>query len=167
MTNVKSISRTVLVDAALLTVACLIPSLSHLLAFPLYKLNPMLLVMMGGMLLVDSRWNAYLMALLVPWVTCLAVGMPSVSGALCMTLEFAMVVTVVTLLAPHVGRRFWGLLALALGAILAGKVVYYTAKWLLINPDQLVTTSPAVQAVSVLAIAVLFALVAARKRLSD
>ena len=166
MTNVKSISRTLIVDAALLATACLIPALSHLLAFPLYKLNPMLLVLMGGMMLVDSRWNAYIMALLVPFVTCLVVGMPTVSGAFCIALEFATVVTVVSLTAPRAGGRFWALLALALGAILAGKVVYYTAKWLIINPDQLVTTSPLVQAVSVLAIAALFAFVVSRRRSS-
>ena len=165
MTNVKSISRTLIVDAALLASACLIPALSHLLAFPLYKLNPMLLVLMGGMMLVDSRWNAYIMALLVPFVTCLVVGMPTVSGAFCIALEFATVVSVVSLTAPRAGGRFWALLALTVGAILAGKVVYYTSKWLIINPDQLVTTSPLVQAVSVLAIAALFALVASRRRI--
>lgn len=165
MTNVKSISRTLIVDAALLATACLIPALSHLLAFPLYKLNPMLLVLMGGMLLVDSRWNAYIMALLVPFVTCLVVGMPTMSGALCIALEFATVVSVVSLAAPRAGGRFWALLALTVGAILAGKGVYYLAKWLIVRPDQLVTTSPLVQAVSVLAIAALFALVASRRRI--
>lgn len=149
-------------DALLLASACLIPALSHLLAFPLYKLNPMLLVLMGGMMLVDSRWNAYLMALLVPFVTCLVVGMPTVSGAFCIALEFA---TVVSLTAPRAGGRFWALLALTVGAILAGKGVYYLAKWLIVRPDQLVTTSPLVQAVSVVAIAALFALVASRRRI--
>lgn len=166
MTNVKSISRTLIVDAALLASACLIPALSHLLAFPLYKLNPMLLVLMGGMMLLDNRWNAYLMALLVPFVTCLVVGMPTVSGALCIALEFATVVSVVSLAAPRAGGRFWALLALTVGAILAGKGVYYLAKWLIVRPDQLVTTSPAVQAVSVVAIAALFAFVVSRRRSS-
>ena len=164
MTNVKSISRTVLVDAALLTAACLIPTLSHLLAFPLYKLNPMLMVVMGGMLLVDNRWNAYALALLVPWVTCLVAGMPTVGGAFCITLEFVTVVTVVALAMGQIRRSsFVSLFLLSLAAVMAGKMVYYLAKWLIVRPEQLITTSPLWQMVSVMVITALFALIVSKK----
>ena len=38
-------------DAVLLTLACLIPAASHVLAVPLYMLNPMLALLLVGVLL--------------------------------------------------------------------------------------------------------------------
>ena len=82
-----TVARTAIIDAALLAAACLIPTLSHITALPLYMLNPMLLVLLAGMLAVRSRTNAFLLAVLLPVVSMLAVGMPTPLKALCMAAE--------------------------------------------------------------------------------
>ena len=150
----RTILRATLIDAALLTVACLIPAASHLLALPLYKLNPMLMVVVAGMMLVPNRWNALLLAIIVPFATSLIAAMPTPLGALCMVCEYASVVTLFGLIARSraLGSR-WAVFAAMLTAIIAGKAVYYLAKWLIVHPDQLVGTSVVWQLVSVVAIA--------------
>lgn len=158
----RSLIRTGLIDAALLVTACLIPAVSHLLAFPLYKLNPMLMVTMGALLLVESRWNAYLMAILVPFMTCLIVGMPTPTGALCMAIEYAVVVTVITF-AMGTRRGFLATFGIAMAATVAGKAAYYLAKRLIIRPEHLIGTSIVLQAVSVIVIAALFAFFMSRR----
>ena len=71
----QSAARIALIDATLVSVACLVPILSHLTALPLYRLNPMTLVLLIGMAAVRdpesgmfSRLNALLMAVLMPVV---------------------------------------------------------------------------------------------------
>ena len=85
----KNVARVALIDAVLVGAACLIPTLSHLTALPLYRLNPMMLVLLGGMAavrdpesgLISSR-NALLLAVMLPVVSMLAVGMPAPANSL-------------------------------------------------------------------------------------
>lgn len=158
----RSLLRAGLIDAALLTVACMIPAVSHLLALPIYMLNPMLMVVVAGMLLVNSKWNAYILALAVPFFTCLVTGMPTPLGALCMVCEYATVATVFYLVGGRRSGFRWAFGSI-LAAIVAGKAVYYFAKWILVRPEQLIGTSVVWQTVSVLAISVVFALLWYRK----
>ena len=153
MNNVLSkkttIARTAIIDAALLAAACLIPTLSHITALPLYMLNPMLLVLLAGMLAVRSRTNAFL----------LAVGMPTPLKALCMAAEMLSIVGVYTLLQRlwrAAATRPWASFAAIIAAMLCGKVVYYALKALVIAPAALVTTPVATQAIVALVAAVLF-----------
>lgn len=143
--------RTIVVDALLLTTACLVPTLSHLFAFPLYHLNPMLLVLLAGMLLVPGKRNALLLALLLPLVSMMAVGMPTPLKALCMMAELSAVVLI--------SGRFsvQGFVPMLL-AIIGGKVVYYLLKALLLAPAVLVSTPVLTQLIVAVAAAMLFAL---------
>lgn len=158
----RNLVRAGLIDAALLAAACLIPAVSHLLALPLYRLNPMLMVLAAGMLLVNNRLNGYILSLVVPFFTCMVAGMPTPLGALCMVCEYATVVTVFNLTLRR-GSGFWKIFGSILAAVVAGKAIYYLAKWLIVRPDNLIGTSPVCQAVSVLAISVVFALLWYRK----
>lgn len=158
----RNLVRAGLIDAALLAAACLIPAVSHLLALPLYRLNPMLMVLAAGMLLVNNRLNSYILSLVVPFFTCMVAGMPTPLGALCMVCEYATVVTVFNLTVQR-GSGFWRIFGSILAAVVAGKAIYYLAKWLIVRPDNLIGTSPVWQAVSVLAISVVFALLWYRK----
>ena len=162
--NIKqqSLARTALIDATLVATACLIPAVSHLLTLPLYKLNPMLMVIAAGLLLTRSRWNAYLLALVVPFATCLLAGMPTPLGALCMVCEYTVLVTVFNITGSRTG--FWGMFGSILAAVVAGKVVYYFAKWLLLQPYQLIGTSIVWQIVSMLAISAAFAFLWCKKK---
>ena len=147
--------RIVSIDVLLLATACLIPTLSHLLALPLYHLNPMLLVLLAGMLLVRDCRNAYLLALLLPLFSMLLVGMPTPAKALCMVAEYATVVFVSHRLLKE-GYGLLGTMGVMVVAMLAGKGVYYLLKALLLSPVQLVTTPVLTQVSVVLAAALLY-----------
>lgn len=152
----QNIWRLALVDVALLATACLIPTLSHLTALPLYQLNPMLMVLLASMLLVRDNRNALLMAVLLPLVSMLAVGMPTVGKAVCMIPEFVTVVLSAMLLMRK-ASNFLGVFGAMVAAILCGKVVYYGMKALVFGAAGLVSTPVLVQALTVVGLAAIFA----------
>ena len=144
-------------DAALLAAACLVPPASHLTAMPLYMLNPMLALLLASLLLGRRAGlqlvNGLLMALLLPLVSSLLVGMPVAAKLPCMVAEFAAVVLAFTAFS----RRLHPLPAVLLAA-LAGKLVYYALKALLLPSAPLLGTDWAVQLVALLLWGGLFAL---------
>lgn len=155
----QNIWRIALIDASLLAVACLVPTMSHLTAIPFYQLNPMLLVLLASMLLVNDRRNAFLMALLLPTISMVAVGMPTPLKALCMAPELLTVVSVSTLLMSRC-HTFATRMGAMVAAILCGKVVYYALKALILTPAVLITTPVLTQLLVVVAAAAIFALIA-------
>ena len=154
--KVQSLWRIAAIDAVLLVVACGVPALSHLLAWPLYWLNPMLLVLLAGMLLVGDRRNAYLLAVLLPVVSMLAVGMPTPTKALCMVAEYSTVVFVSGRLQAWNGQ-FAGTFGAMLLAMLGGKAVYYLLKAVLLAPVVLVSTPVWMQLAVVVVAAAIYA----------
>lgn len=138
MENVKSnkLIRLALTDMALLGAACLVPAVSHLLALPLYVLNPMLALLLMGLLIGRDWRNAMVLAVLMPLVSCLVTGMPAAPKMVCMMAELATVVTMFGWL-----QRKWAVLPAVLTAVLAGKAVYYALKAVVIAPAVLVGTA--------------------------
>ena len=134
----KPLWRTLLIDAALAGAVCLIPWM-HLYAPWAVALNPMLFLLLAGMLLVPGRGNAFFLALLLPAFSALVVGMPTPMKAISMAAEFSAVVSVYSLMATKCQGSTRMFLAILL-AMLAGKVVYYALKALLIAPAVLVGT---------------------------
>ena len=128
--------RLALTDMALLGVACLVPSVSHLLALPLYMLNPMLALLLVGLLIGRDWRNAIVLAVLMPLVSCLVTGMPAAPKMVCMMAELATVATMFGWL-----QRKWAVLPAVLTAVLAGKAVYYALKAVVIAPAVLVGTA--------------------------
>lgn len=128
--------RLALTDMALLGVACLVPSVSHLLALPLYMLNPMLALLLVGLLIGRDWRNALVLAVLMPLVSSLVTGMPAAPKMVCMMAELATVATMFGWL-----QRKWAVLPAVLTAVLAGKAVYYALKAVVIAPAVLVGTA--------------------------
>lgn len=128
--------RLALTDMALLGVACLVPAVSHLLALPLYMLNPMLALLLVGLLIGRDWRNAMVLAVLMPLVSCLVTGMPAAPKMVCMMAELATVATMFGWL-----QRKWAVLPAVLTAVLAGKAVYYALKAVVIAPAVLVGTA--------------------------
>ena len=152
--NPRIIARLVVLDLVVLTVACLVPTVSHLLALPLYMLNPMLALLLAGMLLGRDWRNALVLAVLMPLVSCLVTGMPAAPKMVCMMAELATVAT----LFGWLSRR-WAVLPAVLTAVLAGKVVYYVLKAVVIAPAVLVGTAWWMQLGAVVLWCGLFALI--------
>ena len=127
-TNQKTMTlwQLALMDAVLLTAACLVPAASHLVQARVYLLNPMMALLLAGMLLGRDQRNALLLALLMPVASCMLVGMPVAAKAMCMAAQFATVVAMFGWL-----QRRWAVLPAVLVAIVAGTVVYYVLKLML------------------------------------
>ncbi len=149
----NSIVRLAALDAVLLTFACLIPAASHLLVVPLYMLNPMLALLLVGMLLGRDWKNALVLAVLMPLASCLLTGMPAAPKMVCMVAELATVAALFGVLS-----RRWKVLPAVLTAIVAGKLVYYGLKAVVVAPAVLVGTDLWLQLAVVLFWGGLFAL---------
>ena len=145
MTNTRTlgVGGLLLLDAMLVGAACVVPAASHVLALPLYMLNPML---------------ALLLAVLMPVVSCMVTGMPAPAKMVCMVAELATVAALFGVLA-----RRWKVLPAVLTAVLAGKGVYYALKALVMAPAVLVGTAWWVQIAAVLLWGGLFAMLYKRK----
>lgn len=149
----KSIVRFALLDAALLTLACMIPAESHVLAWPLYMLNPMLALLLAGMLVGKDWRNALVLSVLLPLVSSLLTGMPAAPKMVCMMAELATVAALFGWLAKR-----WAVLPAVLTAIVAGKAVYYGLKAVVMAPAVLVGTAWWMQLGAVVVWAGLFAM---------
>lgn len=146
-----SLLRLVAIDALLVAAICAIPAASHALAFPLYKLNPMLLALFVGMGLVRNRRNGFILALAMPLISMLITGMPILANALCMVPELITVVALFIVLE----RRMPAFLAVV-AAALAGKVVFYLFRALFFAPATLIGTSLTLQLAAIIAAALLY-----------
>ena len=146
-------------DAVLLTLVCLIPAASHLLDVPLYMLNPMLALLLVGVLLGKDWRNALVLAVLLPLVSCLLAGMPTAPKMVCMIAELS---TVAGLF--HLLSRRWTVLPAVLVAIVAGKVVYYALKAIILAPATLVGTEWWIQLGTVIVWGGLFAMLYRKTR---
>lgn len=149
----------VALDAVLVTAACLIPAASHLLAVPLYMLNPMLALLLAGMLLGRDWRNALALAVLLPLVSCLLTGMPTAPKMVCMMAELATVAG----LSVWLSRR-WSVLPAVLVSVLAAKGVYYALKSVVLAPAVLVGTAWWMQLGAVLVWCGLFAMLNKRMK---
>lgn len=137
-TDIKSIhlsTKALLIDAILLTLACVAPAVSHMFALPLYKFNPMLLMLLVGMTLVSCKWNAYLMAVAMPLLSCAIVGMPPLSLALLMAVEMTTVVFFYVWISRYTSK----FLAM-MSAMIWGRVFYYILKAAILKPTVLAST---------------------------
>ena len=118
-----------LIDALLLAALYLLPAVSHAIALPLYKFEPMRVALIVA-LLFTNRANTYLIALTIPLTSCLVTGHPEPVKAVLMGIEYSILVAVFSHLARiRVAPVFVALTA----AILSGKAVYYTMKLVALN----------------------------------
>ncbi|MBP5516241.1 MAG: hypothetical protein J6X86_04740 [Bacteroidales bacterium] len=148
VTKTNKLVRTVIIDVVLLAAICIIPAMSHILSFPIYKLNPMLLFLLLGTALVSDRRNAYLLAVALPLVSMAVSGMPTPAKAACMVPELVAVVALYQLLS----RRMPVAVAMFV-SIIAGKLVFYALMAVVVAPEHLIGTAIWLQ----LAVALIYA----------
>lgn len=131
----RSLWQLALLDAVLLTATCLIPAASHLTQARIFLLNPMMALLMAGMLLGRDWRNTLVLAVLMPLVSYLLTGMPTT--VICMIAQLATIAAVFGWL-----QRKWAVLPAVLVALVAGTVVYYAVKvammGILFSPNSLV-----------------------------
>lgn len=152
-TKTNPIVKFAVLDTVLVALACLVPAASHLFAVPLYMANPMLALLLAGMLIGKDWRNALVLAVLMPLVSCLLTGMPAAGKMVCMMAELATVATMFGVLS-----RRWKVLPAVLVSVVAAKVVYYALKAVVVAPVVLVGTEWWMQLAAVLLWGGLFAM---------
>lgn len=148
---INSISGTVLFDLVILAFIYLLPAISHLLAFPLYYMDPMRFVLIFALLHTSKR-NTYIIALTLPLFSFLISSHPSIIKAGLLSTELLINVILFFILFSKTNSRIISLIF----SILISKVIYYIIKFVLIDTgvlaDRLFSTPFYYQAIVILII---------------
>jgi hypothetical protein len=124
----RPVLKTVTLDVLLCVAVIAIPAMSHAAAFPLYKFEPMRLLLFAA-ILFSSRRNALLMAVWMPLLAMLTSGHPVFPKVVLIQGELV-VNTLLFFGLVRGGNRF---VLAAAGSILVSKTAYYAAKFILIR----------------------------------
>lgn len=139
-----------LFDLAAITFIYFIPAISHMLSFPIYLLEPMRIVLILA-LVHTHKINALVLAATLPFFTFLISGHPILPKAILISGELVINVILFFAIANQVKSKF----AAILTSIILSKLVYYLAKFILIQVAVLemglISTSLWIQAATTLA----------------
>ncbi len=130
----RETAKAAIFDFLILAALYFLPTISHLLAFPVYLFEPMRI----GIVLVlayTSKRNAYLLALTLPVFSYIVAAHPVFVKALLIGVEMTLNVWLFYALTRRINNTF---AAMAI-SILASKIVYYAAKYVLISTGLLVS----------------------------
>ncbi len=114
----------------LVSVVFFIPTISHLVDFPLYLFDPMRVAIILA-IIFTSRNNAFLLALTLPAFSFFVSSHPYFLKAALITSELVMNIYIFYLLFSIWKKYFWSMLA----GILIAKIFYYIAKYIFISSN--------------------------------
>jgi hypothetical protein len=120
--------RTILIDMAALGVIYFVPALSHLLAVPIYLVEPMRIMLILGIAHTSKR-NAYLLALTLPLFSFAVSGHPVFLKSMLISIELVVNVWLFFTLAKVIRNHFAAMAA----AIIGSKIFYYLLKFGLLS----------------------------------
>lgn len=134
-----------------------IPSISHMLSFPLYLFDPMRLSVLGSYLLLRSRNNSLFLAMTLPLVSFLLSGHPIAIKNMIIAIELVMNVLLIDVFFRSKIKTFYATLL----SITLSKAVYYFLKttivyWGLLQTS-IIDTNMFIQLGVTVVISVLFA----------
>ena len=115
-------------DVIAVTFVFLAPSISHMLSFPLYLLEPLRIFLILS-IVHTRRMNAYILALSLPIVSFLISGHPVFYKMLIISTELIVNVWLFFILAEKIKNLF----AAMLSSILISKLFYYLIQYMFIN----------------------------------
>ncbi len=127
-TNSISISKmdikTILIDLSALFIITFLPALSHLIAFPLYLIEPMRILLILS-IIHTSKKNSYLIAIVLPVFSFLISTHPSIIKSVLIVSELLINVYLFNLLIKYLNNNFVSMF----GSILISKIYYYGIKY--------------------------------------
>ena len=151
----RVITKSLVTDILLLGVIYLLPTISHLLAFPLYLLDPMRIVIFASILLSCNKYNSYLLAATVPLFSYYIGGHPIFMKSVIIAVELLVNVMLFWFLL----KRWKNMFLVTLFSIILAKFVYYALKIIFIEIGwiqiELISTSVYLQIVVALVISIL------------
>ena len=134
----------------------LIPTLAHLLPFPLYYLDPMRLILFGVYFANRNHYNAYLLALVLPVFSMLYSGHPAFYKAILISLElFLNIIVLHFLFRKEINVFFAVLISIVLSKLLYYLLKFAFIKWSLIS-GELFSTNLIIQIVIALGLSTFF-----------
>ena len=150
----KAYIHTLCVDVVIVSIAMLIPVFSHL-TFPIYQFNPILFLLMLSIPYCNNRWNAHILAMVIPLLSFLIIGMPTLTKVYCMVIEYNVVLYVYFLLQDKMAtRHLSSMFVMMFFAILVGKCAYYLSKTILVG-TMIIDTPVIIQFISSIVIALI------------
>ena len=120
--------KTYLIDFSLLLFIYFLPAISHLLAFPVYYLDPMRIALVVA-LIHTSRKNSFLIALTLAIFSFLISSHPQLAKSFLLSAELLLNLAFFFLLNEKIKNVFTSLLA----SIIISKAIYYLLKFAFIN----------------------------------
>ncbi len=127
--SLREVKRIAIVDAGLITIALLIPALAHVIGPTARFLEPMRIALLGAIILVTERKNAYLLSLALPWISFSIVGMPVLWKASLMSIELLFN----TLILYYILTSKINPALAAIISIVLSKLMYYGLKYICIT----------------------------------
>lgn len=157
--NSRVITKSLVTDILLLGVIYMLPAISHMLAFPLYLLDPMRIVIFASILLSCNKYNSYLLAATIPMFSYFVGGHPIFLKSVIIAAELLVNVMLFWFLL----KKWRNMFLITFSSIILAKVVYYALKssfiqigWLQMD---LVDTSLTLQLMVAVAISIVMILV--------
>jgi hypothetical protein len=121
--NELKLSR-ILTDIFIVTGILVIPIISHSLSIPFYLIEPMRLAVVY-VLLFDSKYHAYRLAIMLPFFSYMFTGHPFLLKALLICLELCVQVFSINYFRRLIPRLY----LIVIASVFVSKLFYYTLKW--------------------------------------
>ena len=118
----------ILTDILIVTGILVIPIMSHGFSIPLYLIEPMRLAVVY-ILLFDSKYHAYRLAIMLPFSSYTLSGHPLLFKALLISVELCIQVFTIN----YFKKIFSSLSFILLSSIFISKLCYYLLKWIFIQ----------------------------------
>lgn len=154
-------------DIMILVIIYFVPTLSHMLSFPLFVIDPMRISILGSYLFLRNRNNAYVMAMTLPLFSYLVAGHPIAIKNVIIAIELLTNIFILDLLIKRTNKIF----IVTFTSILFSKVLYYILKGLVISfgllNSTLVDTSSWTQLIVGIAISVMFSIVYSKRNFAQ
>ena len=115
-------------DIVILTIIYFIPTISHLLSFPLYLLDPMRFAVLGSLMFLRDKKNAFILAASLPLFSYFVGGHPILLKSVLISTELIVNVTILLYFIDKEKNIFIAVLL----SILLSKLFYYFGKYMLI-----------------------------------
>jgi hypothetical protein len=119
-----------LTDAVLVLCVYLIPTLTHVLPFPVFFMDPMRLIVLSSLVLLHRRDNTYFLAFTIPIFSMLVTGHPVFYKSILISFELLTNVWIFLFVLRY--AKIPTFVAMLIG-ILVSKIIYYSLKYLLIK----------------------------------
>lgn len=123
------IVRPTAVDILLLVVVYYLPALSHHLAFPLYMLDPMRIVIFTSILLSKNKYNSYIMAATIPLFSYFVGGHPVLLKSAIIGVELLVNITLFWMLL----KKWQNVFITTFISIILAKAIYYASKFIFVE----------------------------------